>query len=115
MNLVGFLLIQLIKINLSDQAIVTELATFNIHRDRIDVDLGKLMQSQTHLWKAVKFLLIFSHGNACIESGFVTNEEILDHKMKETLLVTQHIVYSGIQSSDGVLKVDINKKLLSYV
>ena len=68
---------------------VTELATFNIHSDGIDMVLGKLMQSRTHLWEAVKFL---SHGNSHVESGFLTNEQILDHNMKETLLVTQCVV-----------------------
>ena len=71
------------------------------------------MQSRTHLWEAVKLCLILSHGNANVDSEFLTNEQILDHK-QDTSLVTQFIVYEGIQSV-GVLKVDINKKLLPYV
>ena len=59
------------------------------YSDGIDMVLGKLMQSRTHLWEAVKFL---SHGNSHVESGFLTNEQILDHNMKETLLVTQCVV-----------------------
>ena len=35
--------------------------------------------------------------------------------MKETSLVAQGIVCEGVQSEGGVLKVDINKKLLLYV
>ena len=35
--------------------------------------------------------------------------------MKETSLVTQHIACEGIQSEGGVLKVDINKTLLSFM
>ena len=101
------------KAFVNDQAIVNELATFDIHSDRIDVVLGKLMQSRTHLWEAVKLCLILSHGNANVDSEFLTNEQILDHK-QDTSLVTQFIVYEGIQSV-GVLKVDINKKLLPYV
>ena len=73
------------------------------------------MQSPTHLWETVKFCPILSHGNAHVEFGFLTNEQILDHNMKETSLVAQHIVYKGIQSEEGILKVDINKRLLSYV
>ena len=68
------------------------------------------MQSQTHLWEAVKLCLFHSYGNAHVESGFSTNEQILDHNMKETSLVVQ-----GVQSEGGVLKVEINKKLLLYV
>ena len=81
-----------------DQAIVTRLPTFDIHSDRIDVILGKLMQSGAHLLEAVNLCLILSHGNAHVGSGFLTNEQILDHNMKETSLVAQHIVFEGIQS-----------------
>ena len=35
--------------------------------------------------------------------------------MKETSFIAQHIFCKGIQSKVDVLKVDINKKLLSYV
>ena len=77
----------------------------------MDVILGKLMQSQIHLWEAAKLFLILSH----VESGFLTNEQISDDNMKETSLVAQRIAYKGIQSEGGVLKVDINKKFLSYV
>ena len=77
--------------------------------------LDKLMQSRTHLWEAVKFCLILSHGNVHVESGFSTIEQILDYNMKEASLVAQSDVYEGIKSKGGVLKVDINKKLLSYV
>ena len=79
-----------------NQAIVTELATFDIHSDRIDVVLGKLMQSRTHLSEAVKLCLIYSQGNGHVESGFSTNEQILDRNKKVTSTVVQHIVYEGI-------------------
>ena len=92
------------------QAIVTEFAIFDIYSDRIAMVWGKLMQSQTHLWEAVKLCLFHSYGNAHVESGFSTNEQILDHNLKETSLVAH-----GVQSEGGVLKVDINKKLLLYV
>ena len=35
--------------------------------------------------------------------------------MKETSLLAQCIVYKGIQSARGVLNVDVNKKLKSFV
>ena len=95
------------------------MATFDIHSDRINVVLGKLMQSRTHLWEAAKLWLILSHGNIDVESGFSTNEQILDHNMKETSLVAQccHTMYCLRRYSNErvALKVDINKKLLSYV
>ena len=117
MNLVGFLRSadqakSEYKEFVNDQAFVTELATFDIHSDIIDMVLCKSMQSRTHLSEAIKLCLILSHGNTRVESGFSTNEQILDHNMKETSLVL-NIVYKGIQSEGGVLKADINKKLLS--
>ena len=84
------------KAFVNNQAIVTELATFDIHSDRIDVVLGKLMQSRTHLSEAVKLCLINSQGNAHVESGFLTNEQILDRNKKVTSTVVQHIAYEGI-------------------
>ena len=59
--------------------------------------------------------LFLSYGNAHVESAFSTHKQILDHNMKETSLVAQGIVCEGVQSEGGVLKVDINKKLLLYV
>ena len=59
--------------------------------------------------------LVLSHGNAHVESGFSTNEQILDYNMKETSLVAQRTVYEGIQNEGDVLYVDINRKLLLYV
>ena len=111
MNLVGFFLIQLIRQLLPNWPHLT----YIVIEDRMDVILGKLMQSQIHLWEAVKLFLIFSHVNAHVESGFLTNEQISDDNMKETSLAAQRIAYEGIQSEGGVLKEDINKKFLSYV
>ena len=79
------------KAFVNDQAIVNELATFDIHSDRIDVVLGKLMQSRTHLWEAVKLYLILSHGNASVDFEFLTNEQILDHKHEGYF--TGHTIY----------------------
>ena len=45
----------------------------------------------------VNIVLILSHGNARVESGFSINEQIRQTNMKEQSLVAQRIVYEGIQ------------------
>ena len=52
------------------------MATFDIHSDGINAVLGKLMQYRTRLWQHIKLWLMISHGNAEVESGFSTNEQI---------------------------------------
>lgn len=67
------------------------------------------------LWKVVKMCLIFSHGNASVESGFSINKSLLIENLHETTLVNQRHVYDGILKAGGVQAVDLNKNLLSYV
>ena len=69
---------------------------------------GKAMGS---LSEFVRIVMIMSHGNAVLERGFSINEECLIEKIKDSL-VAQRVVYDSVQSSDGVLKVDITKLLM---
>lgn len=69
----------------------------------------------TELWKVVKKCLIFSHGNASVESGFSINKSLLIENLHESTLVNQRHVYDAILESGGVATIDINQKLLSYV
>ena len=63
----------------------------------------------------IKICLTLSHGNACVESGFSINKEILDVNMKEISLVVQRSVYEKVVKQDDIFKVDINKKLMEHV
>ena len=61
------------------------------------------------------FKLILSQGNACVESGFATNEQLLEADIKEQSSVARRIVYEGVSEEGGILKVDIRKKMLADV
>lgn len=67
-----------------------------------------------HLSGFIRIVMIMSHGNAGLERGFSINEECLIENLKEDSLVAQRVVYDSVQSSGGVLKVDITKSLMQY-
>lgn len=69
----------------------------------------------TELWKVTKMCLVFSYGNASVESCFSINNSLLIENLHETTLVNQRHVYDAILESGGVDTIDVNQKLLSYV
>jgi hypothetical protein len=60
-------------------------------------------------------VLILSHGNADVESGFSINGDMLVENLQEQSLVAQRSVYDCIKEAGDVLSVDINKTMLQYV
>ena len=71
-------------------------------------------QNKTYekLWSVIRKVLLLSHGQAPVESGFSLNRQIEKDNMNERMLValrpTDHFVPVG-----GMLKVEISKELLS--
>ena len=63
----------------------------------------------------MRMVLILSHGNASVESGFSVNEAILVENMHEESIIAQRVVYDTIQAVGGVLSVDSNTSLLMSV
>lgn len=57
------------------------------------------------LLMTVKTLLILSHGNATVESGFSINEDLLVENLRHHSIINQRIVYDYIKSEGGLLKV----------
>jgi len=49
------------------------------------------------LWKVVIMVLIRSHGNAAVESGFSVNKELLVENMEEETIVAQRVVFDVIR------------------
>ena len=62
----------------------------------------------------MKLILVLSHGNAAVESGFSVNDDMLVENLHEASLVAQRIVYNSINSAGGVLKVAIDKRMLQH-
>ena len=58
-------------------------------------------------------LLILSHGNTSVESGFSVNEELLVKNLSEESLISQRIVADHITFHGGPLNVPITKQMLS--
>ena len=58
--------------------------------DRVDSFLMKVLsayQNPPELTKVIKIVLIISHGNACVESGFSVNKGILLTNMMERTVI----------------------------
>lgn len=73
-------------------------------------------EKQVPLWKVIKMVLILSHGNAAVESGFSVNKELIVENMEEETIVAQRIVFDAIRVAGmDVTKVDISKKMIGCV
>ena len=62
--------------------------------------------------------MIFSHGQASVESGFSINSSIMVENLQEESLVAQRFVYDSVNSLGGIKKIDsilINSKMLKSV
>ena len=67
------------------------------------------------LWFITKKVLIFSHGNGRIESGFSIDEDLLNENMKQEPIFAQRVVYDGVMHEGVILKVSGNKKIMTEV
>jgi len=64
-------------------------------------------------WKVVRMVLILSHGNAAVESGFSVNKEFLVENMEEDTIVAQRIVFDAIRVVGmDVTEIDISKTMI---
>jgi len=72
------------------------MAEFFCTKHRLDTFYFNLLgtdDDNVELWSIVKLVLMLSHGNASIESGFSENSDILVDNLHEESLVVQWIVY----------------------
>ena len=87
--------------------------TFN-REQNLDIFYSKIFAGNEKFapsWKVVKMILILSHGNAAVESGFSVNKELLVENMEEDTIVAQRVVFDAIRVAGmAVTKVDISNK-----
>ena len=83
--------------------------------ERLDVVYMNCLSSHVQLREVVKLVMILSHGNAHVESGFLANEEMLVENMSEGSLVVQRMVFDGVMNKGGISNVDVNRKMLKFV
>ena len=102
---------------------ISEMKSFDMQSDRVDEWYSKVLSRYkdfAELLFIVRQVLIFSHGNACGESGFSIKKNALQKNMKNESLVTQRIVFDGIQPDSAyltlrLLKINISQDILRDV
>lgn len=68
------------------------------------------------LWIVIKHILILSHGNAAVESGFSVNKNILVENMLENSLIAQRRIYDSVKNDEnGLMNFEITKEMRKYV
>ena len=82
------------RLSINDDEVSKKIENFDVVQHRIDEVYLSLMEHSKYpdLEQMVKIVLILSHGNARVESGFSINEQVLETTMKENSLVAQRIV-----------------------
>ena len=65
------------------------------------------------LWSVCKIILVLSHGQSNVESGFSINKEMVRCNMDESTVITSRIIKDSIHSFGGIKNVPINKALIS--
>ena len=83
--------------------------------ERLDMFYMSRLSGHIELREVVKLLMILSHGNTRVESGFSTYEEMLVENMSEGSLVARRMVFDGVMNEGGISNVDINRKMSKFV
>jgi len=90
---------------------------YEAENERLDSLYHKLLNAQAEyadLFLVIKFVMILSHGNAAVESGFSINGDMLVENMHEESLIAQRHVYDGVKNLGGLLNVKIDRKMQQY-
>lgn len=92
-----------------------EMSGFNPESDRLDIFYSNLIKDNMNyqnLFMFVRNVLILSHGNAAVESGFSINKALLVENMQEKSVVALRTVYDAVSSVGGLFQVNITKKMI---
>ena len=95
-----------------------EFKEFDMYKSRLDDFMVSILSDKEDLavlYEVIQMVLILSHGNAQVESGFSINGDILSENLQEESVVAQRQVYDGIHNQGGVLNVDITKEMMRSV
>lgn len=92
-----------------------EMSEFKHESERLDFFYSSLMDQNTNyqnLFIFVKNVLIMSHGNATVESGFSINKAMLIENMQEKSVIALRTVYDAVSNAGGLFKVDVTKQMI---
>ena len=105
------------KTLIKNKDFISEAKKFDIREDRVDEFYSRILDgpSTVDLEVVVRFVLIVSHGNARVESGFSVNGEILLPNMYGETIVAQRFVHEAIQKVGGTTKIEITNEMMKSV
>ena len=105
------------KTLINNKDFIEEAKKFDIHKGRVDEFYSRILNgpSTVDLEVVVRFVLIVSHGNARVESGFSVNGEMLLPNMFGETIVAQRFVHEAIQKAGGTTKVEITNEMIKSV
>ena len=104
--------------DMAQSSLNNQLKDFALSKDRLNEFYTSHLAEKKEfvdLFEVIKFVLVLSHGNAVVESGFSINSDVLVEHLKEESVVAQRQVVDGIQSSGGISEVVITPSMMSYV
>ena len=76
-----------------DEPIKSQFVSYDAKSTRLDTFYAQLLangNTKVQLWDLIKQILILSHGNAAVESGFSINNDLCTVNMPEESIVHQH-------------------------
>ena len=101
---------------LKNKDFLKEAKKFDMKEDRVDIFYSRSLGPENiDLEKVERIILIISHGNARVESGFSVNGDILLPNMMEETIIAQRITYEAIHKVGGPTKVDITEEMIKMV
>ena len=59
------------------------------------------------MWIVIEKVLLFSHGNAQVENGFLINKDTVVENLQEARLISQRIAFDAVTEAGGPLSVII--------
>ena len=95
-----------------------ELKKYSYKESRLDIFYRDLLSKNNDfedLWEVIKISLILSNGNACVESGFSINKDMLVENLAEKSLIALRTVYDAIKANGGIENIEITKEMMTYV
>ena len=102
---------------IKNEDFLKEAKSYNVIDDRIDTFYARILDSgdTIDLQNVVRMILILSHGNARVESGFSVNDDIIMTNMLEETIISQRMVYEAVHNAGGAQKVEITPELVKMV
>ena len=104
--------------NLASETLHHQFQEYSRSKDRLDKFYYNIIRQNpdfADVFSIIHLILILSHGNASVESGFSVNADMLVENLLEESLSAQRTVYDSVQAAGGLTGVNIDKSTLQFV